>query len=319
MFIIKYKKIFLGFAVLLVVLSAAAVWAFGIRAGIDFTGGSLIEIEYAKGLRPDVVVVKGQLDKGGFKDAVVQPIGEKGFMIRLRSLDEKDHAAIVSVLGSDPINQPVEKQFNSIGPVVGSELRAKAWVSVLSVLFAIVLYIAFAFRKVSTPVSSSRYGLIAVIALAHDVVVPIGLLAVLGHFMNVEADVLFITALLTILGFSVHDTIVVFDRVRENLKLKISPDFGEVVGRSINQTMARSINTSLTVVLVLSALLVFGPASTYYFSFILLIGIISGTYSSIFIASPLLVVVEEYQKKHAKAVRSGSSDPAARQGKKKHK
>ncbi|MBI2120896.1 MAG: protein translocase subunit SecF, partial [Parcubacteria group bacterium] len=192
---------------------------------------------------------------------------------------------------------PIEKRFTSIGPVIGHELRAKAWVSIMAVLLAIVLFVAFAFRKVSLPVSSSKYGLITIVALAHDIIVPTGALALLGYFSGVEADVLFVTAILTILGFSVHDTIVVFDRVRENLKLKVSENFSEVVGTSLRQTFVRSINTSLTVILVLAALLYFGPASTHNFSLILLIGIIAGTYSSVFLASPLLVLAEELQKK----------------------
>jgi len=305
MFIIKHKNIFLSIAVLLTGFALALIFTFGLLPGLDFTGGSLTEVEY-KNTRPDSAVIKGALAEAGFADATVQATGEKGFIIRTKSLDKEGHAVIVGVLSQDMNDLPTEKRFTSIGPVIGSELRAKAWVSVLSVIFAIVLYIAFAFRKVSAPVSSSRYGLIAIVALAHDVIVPIGVMAVLGHFMGVEVDVLFITALLTILGFSVHDTIVVFDRVRENLRNKISSDFAEVVGLSINQTLVRSINTSLTVVLVLSALLAFGPASTFYFSLILLIGIISGTYSSICIASPLLVTVEEFQKKKRAIAETGN-------------
>lgn len=317
MFIVKYKKIFLGISALLVAASLFSVLFFGIRMGIDFTGGSLLEVEYgesplakvsatdASGTptlgettptgRPDVTAVKDALTKLGFSDAVVQPTGEKGFIIRTKALSEKDHVAVLGTLSLDG-KQASEKRFTSIGPVIGNELRAKAWASILAVILAIVLFITFAFRKVSAPVASSRYGMVAIIALVHDVIVPTGALALLGHFYGVEADVLFVTALLTILGFSIHDTIVVFDRIRENLKLKVSENFSEVVGISLRQTLVRSINTSLTVVLVLSMLLYVGPASTHNFSLILLVGIIAGTYSSVFLASPLLVVVEERQK-----------------------
>jgi preprotein translocase subunit SecF len=318
MFIVKYKNIFLGISALLVAGSLFSILLFGIKLGIDFTGGSLLEVEYgspivsaitlnASGaapvalstLRPEVKKVKDALAKAGFADAAVQPTGEEGFIIRTKNLSEKDHAVILGALSID--NKPVnEKRFTSIGPVIGKELRAKAWASILAVILAIVLFITFAFRKISVPVASSRYGMVAIVALVHDVIVPTGVLAFLGHFYGVEADVLFVTALLTILGFSVHDTIVVFDRIRENLKLKVSENFSEVVGISLRQTFVRSINTSLTVVLVLSMLLYIGPASTYNFSLILLIGIIAGTYSSVFLASPLLVVIEERQKKNKK-------------------
>jgi preprotein translocase subunit SecF len=321
MFIVKYKKIFLGISALLVAGSLFSILFFGIRFGIDFTGGSLLEIEYgansspitqaiavdASGTpitlgaavssgRPPVTEIKEVLAKIGFADATVQPTGETGFIIRTRDLSEKDHAVIFGALSFDG-KQASEKRFTSIGPVIGNELRVKAWASILAVILAIVLFITFAFRKVSAPVASSRYGVVAIIALVHDVIVPTGALALLGHFYGVEADVLFVTALLTILGFSIHDTIVVFDRIRENLKFKVSEKFSEVVGTSLRQTLVRSINTSLTVVLVLSMLLYIGPASTHNFSLILLIGIIAGTYSSVFLASPLLVVIEERQTK----------------------
>lgn len=321
MFIVKYKKIFLGISALLVAGSLFSILFFGIRFGIDFTGGSLLEIEYgansspmaqaiavdASGTpitlgattssgRPAATQVKEAIAKIGFADATVQPTGETGFIIRTRDLSEKDHAAIFGALSFDG-KQASEKRFTSIGPVIGNELRVKAWASILAVILAIVLFITFAFRKVSAPVASSRYGAVAIIALVHDVIVPTGALAFLGHFYGVEADVLFVTALLTILGFSIHDTIVVFDRIRENLKFKVSENFSEVVGISLRQTLVRSINTSLTVVLVLSMLLYVGPASTHNFSLILLIGIIAGTYSSVFLASPLLVVIEERQKR----------------------
>lgn len=318
MFIVKYKNIFLGISALLVAGSLAALFFFGIRFGIDFTGGSLLEVEYATlsvqtspanasdtpavltSSRPEIGEVKDALSKAGFAEATVQPTGEAGYILRTKSLSETEHAAILGALSLGGEKHPIEKRFTSIGPVIGHELRAKAWVSIVAVLIAIVLFVAFAFRKVSIPVSSSKYGLITIVALVHDVIVPTGALALLGHFYGVEADVLFVTAILTILGFSVHDTIVVFDRVRENLKLKVSENFSEVVGISLRQTLVRSINTSLTVVLVLAALLRFGPASTHNFSLILLIGIIAGTYSSVFLASPLLVLVEERQKKNKK-------------------
>jgi preprotein translocase subunit SecF len=318
MFIVKHKKIFLAISAFLTAAAFFCILFFGIRFGIDFTGGSLLEVEYTNSsitavmvnasgtpatiepntasARPEIGHVKEALAKLGFSDAVVQPTGENGYILRTRDLSEKDHTDILQALSLDG-KQAHESRFTSIGPVVGKELRAKAWASVLAVILAIVFFITFAFRKVSAPVASRMYGLMAIVALVHDVIIPTGVLALLGHFYGVEADVLFVTAILTILGFSIHDTIVVFDRIRENLKLKVSENFSEVVGISLRQTIVRSINTSLTVILALSMLLYVGPESTRNFSIILLTGVVAGVYSSIFLASPLLVLVEEMQKK----------------------
>jgi preprotein translocase subunit SecF len=194
-----------------------------------------------------------------------------------------------------------EKSFDSIGPSVGKELTSKAIMAIILVSLAIICFIAFAFRKVSKPVSSWKYGIIAVITLFHDVAIPVGVFTLLSHFQGVEVDTLFVVAVLTILGLSVSDTIVVFDRIRENLRNRVSTSFDETVGRSLEQSYVRSICTSLTVILVLLSLFFFGPSSTKYFALMLTAGMFFGTYSSIFLASPLLVLVEEWQvKKQAK-------------------
>jgi len=197
-----------------------------------------------------------------------------------------------------------EKRFNSIGPVLGKEAIEKSWMSISLVLLAIILFITFAFRKVSRPVSSWKYGLIAIVALGHDVLIPTGVFAVLGHYAGFEIDTLFVTALLVVLGFSIHDTIVVFDRVRENLRRNTEyhekKQFDTIVGESINQTFVRSINTSLTTLIAIAVLYTFGPDATKHFSLTLLIGIIAGTYSSIFIGSPLLVTWQKWQDKRNK-------------------
>ncbi len=192
-----------------------------------------------------------------------------------------------------------EKRFESVGPVIGQELRSRSLWAIVVVLLMIILYIAYAFRKVSRPVASWRYGLAAIIALIHDVTIPAGFFAVLGHYLGVEVGLLFVTALLTILGFSVHDTIVVFDRIRENLRKGVAGDFENTVEVSINQTISRSINTSLTVILTLLAVYLFGGETTKYFALTLIIGVFFGTYSSIFIASPLLVSWERYRQKRS--------------------
>jgi preprotein translocase subunit SecF len=224
----------------------------------------------------------------------------------MKDIDQVEKAKVLGALmvsenassSSATTTMSYVKSFDSVGPVLGAEALRKAYVSILLVLAGIVLFITFAFRKVSEPVSSWKYGLTAVIALAHDVIVPAGVFAVLGHFAGYEVDTLFVTALLVVLGFSVHDTIVVFDRVRENLKNSgtLKP-FAEIVGDSISQTFVRSINTSMTTLLALVILYIFGGSGTEHFSLVLIIGIAIGTYSSIFIGSPLLVTLQKWSNK----------------------
>ncbi|KKU07238.1 MAG: Protein translocase subunit SecF, partial [Candidatus Magasanikbacteria bacterium GW2011_GWA2_45_39] len=233
---------------------------------------------------------------------IIQQVGDKGLIIRTKNIDEPTHQKIVSALKGriSGDNAFTEKQFQTIGPSISAELKQKSYSAILLVLIAIVLYIAFAFRKVSRPVSAWKYGVCAVLALTHDIFIPVGIFAALGHYKGVEIDTLFVTALLTILGFSVHDTIVVFDRIRENLLKYSKESFEQVVDRSVNQTMVRSISTSFTVLLVLLAVFFFGGATIKYFVLTLILGVIFGTYSSIFVASPLLVL---WQRRAAVAKR----------------
>ena len=222
--------------------------------------------------------------------------------MKTRELTVAEKTNIVSVLSKDPANPAVEQRSNTIGPTVGAELKNKAFLAIGLVVFFIVLFITFAFRKVSYPVASWKYGLATIIALAHDVLIPTGVFVVWMHFRGGEIDLLFVSAILAILGYSVHDTIVVFDRVREHLRVnqssKTKETFAETVGKSVTETFGRSINTSFTIFLALVALYFIGGASTKDFAFVLLVGIIAGTYSSIFIASPLLVTLEGLQKKN---------------------
>lgn len=292
--IIKYRKIWYTISGLLVAASIFSVFQYGLNLGIDFTGGSLVEVEYAKAA-PALSVVQGKLKEAGFDNVIVQPTGKRGLIVRSKTLDSGEHQRLLSTLSS--FGKLTEVRFDSIGPVIGKELRQKSWVAIILVVLMIVLYIAFAFRQVSRPVSSFKYGLMAIVALIHDVTIPVGVFAVLGKYLGVEIDVLFVTALLTILGFSVHDTIVVFDRVRENLRRGVGKSFEETVGLSVKQTLTRSINTSLTVLLVLFALFFLGGESTKFFSLALIIGIAAGTYSSIFLASPLLVTIYKFQER----------------------
>jgi len=183
----------------------------------------------------------------------------------------------------------IEKRFDSIGPVIGEELKQKSIWAIFIVLIAIVLYIAYVFRKVAKPVESWKYGLSAIAALAHDVIIIMGVFCILGYLMNVEIDSFFITALLIILGYSVNDTIVTFDRVRENLHKKQHLTFKELINVSIKETLTRSINTSLTTFIILISVFIFGGETIKFFVLALMLGVVIGTYSSIFVASPLLL------------------------------
>ena len=293
MFIVKNRTIWYSLSALLVVASLGVYLTWGLKFGIDFTGGSLMEVTYSEA-RPTSAGLTERLESVGVTGTSIRATGDNGYLIRTPFLNVETHQQARAAIGG------TEVRYDSIGPSIGTELRTRAVYAIILVLLAIALFIAFTFRKVSKPVSSWKYGLVALVSLAHDVVIPLGAFVLLGHFAGAEVDTLFVTALLVVLGFSVHDTIVVFDRVRENLRLNTehghTEDFETVVGKSVSQTMGRSINTSLTTVLALFALYIWGPEPTQYFSLTLLIGIIAGTYSSVFIGSPLLVTLQKMQK-----------------------
>lgn len=293
--IIKNRKIFYFISGILVVLSLVAMSIWGLKPSIDFTGGTLIEVAYPSA-RPDQSVISSLISEID-PQASVRPIGTDGFIVRMKEIDQVGKVAVMDALSVRGTATTTEKNYASIGPVLGNEAVRKSLVSIALVILGIVLYITFAFRKVAEPVQSWKYGLVAIAALVHDVIIPAGVFAVLGHFLGYEVDTLFVTALLVILGFSVHDTIVVFDRVRENLKHHSGrKPFEEIVGESISQTFTRSINTSLTTLLALVVLYIFGGSATEHFSLALIIGIAAGTYSSIFIGSPLLVTIQNWGK-----------------------
>ena len=299
MFIIKNKKIFIGISIVLVIASIILLSVFGLKVGIDFKGGAITEVAYEAD-RPVQADIDSALKTADFGSAVVQPTGDKGYIVKSLSLDEAQHAQLLKILSQDGKFKMEEKSFNSIGPSVGKELAKKAIIAIILVSLGIIIFIAFAFRKVSKPVSSWRYGIIAVISLLHDVIIPVGFFTIFNHYFGAEMDTLFVVAVLTILGLSVSDTIVIFDRIRENLRNRVETSFNETVGKSLEQSYVRSICTSLTVILVLLSLFFFGPSSTRYFSLMLTVGMFFGTYSSIFLASPLLVLVEEWQTKKKK-------------------
>src|SRR3989344_3633857 len=217
MWIVKHRKIFYIFSSLFIALSVVALFVWGLKFGIDFTGGSLLEVAY-ESETPAVSEITAALAEAGIGNSSIRPTGERGYLIRTPFLSPDEHARIKDTLAFGGTRIFEEKRFDSIGPSIGTELKTRAVYAIALVLFAIALFIAFAFRKVSKPVSSWKYGLVALAALAHDVIIPTGAFALLGYFFGAEVDTLFVTALLVVLGFSVHDTIVVFDRVRENLR-----------------------------------------------------------------------------------------------------
>lgn len=301
--IIGRKYLFLTVSGLLVLGGIAAFLIFGLKQGIDFTGGSLLEAEFQGSgvpyIHPDADKIQSTLNGLNLGTIVVQPAGNST-LLRFKTVDENTHQEILRRLKAtmpDP-RMVVEKRFDAIGPTIGAELRQRSMIAVVLAVITIVIYIAWAFRHVSQPLPSWKYGVVAIATLVHDLAIPTGLFAILGHFGGVEVDSLFITALLTIMGFSVHDTIVVFDRTRENLrKVKGNESYESIVNQSVNETLARSINTSLTVLLVLGAIFFFGGSTVHYFSLALAVGIIFGTYSSIFVASPLLVMWNDLTRK----------------------
>lgn len=291
--IIGNRKYYFIFSSIIVGLSLAALATWGLKLSIDFTGGAISEVSF--NARPEKTavedVVRG-LDLGNF---IVTPSGNNDFIVKTQTLDQETHQKMVSAIVAK-FSDAKELKFDSIGPVIGTELKTKAIWALLTGMLGIGLYVTWAFRKVSRPVASWKYGVVSVVALLHDMIVPIGAFAYLGHFWGVEVDIAFIAAILTILGYSINDTIVVFDRTRENLIKHNVKDFEQVVNKSVNQTLIRSFNTSLTVIIVLFALYIFGAESLRYFALAMIIGVITGTYSSVFIASPLLV---EWQKRTA--------------------
>jgi len=297
--LIKNRFISLTLSGVLVLLSMALYVIWGLHYGIDFTGGSLLEVSYET-QRPSIDSIRGVIEGLQIADPRIQLSGDAGIIIRLSEIDEATHQQILQVLNTQTEGQGViEDRFDSVGPTVGKELQQKALWALYTVLLAIVLYVTWAFRKVSKPIASWTSGVVTLVTLFHDVLIVVGVFVFLGKYLDIEVDTAFITALLTILGYSVNDTIVVFDRIRENLHkhfIGSSDNFEELVNDSVNQTLARSINTSLTVALVLLAIFFVGGTTVHYFVLALIIGVVVGTYSSIFLASPLLVELEKLKK-----------------------
>lgn len=298
MFVIQYRKIFVSISAVLILASAFAVLFLGLKPSIDFMGGTLVEVS------------AGEATQGDIESAVAAVSGDTpsvrptdgGFIVRTRELSPTELANVESGISELHKNAGVLR-VSTVGPSLGDELFRKALIALVLVSLGIIIFVGIAFWRVSKPVSSWVYGLVTLGTLAHDVLIPAGVFALLGHFLNVEVDALFIVALLTVLGYSVNDTIVVMDRIRENLRLNKEAekheDFERTVGKSLTQTYARSINTSLTTIIVLLGLFFLGGSQTEDFALALLIGVAAGAYSSIFFASPLLVIIEKMGKKKA--------------------
>lgn len=305
--IIKQRNIWFILSSAMVLISIAVFLMFGLNLGIDFTGGSILEIEFKDITRPTNPEIIASLEGLDIGSVTAQPIGDNGLVLKFKEVNEENHQKILSAIkqkfqpnGGDAVSNQnifIEKRFDSIGPSIGQELKKKMFWAILIVVIAMIIYIAWAFRKVTKPIASWKYGLIAVVALIHDIIITVGIFVVLGKIYGIEINATFIAALLTILGYSVNDTIVVFDRTRENLIRHIGDDFEQIVQNSINQVIIRSINTSFTTLLCLFAVFIFGGQSIRSFVLALIVGITVGTYSSIFLASPLLVVWEKIKIK----------------------
>ena len=282
---LKYRKIYFTLSGILILGSLICLGVFGLNPGIDFTGGSILEVKY-QGERPDVEAVRESL--GDIVGPVfIQPTDSNGLIIRMQEVDEKTHQHVLGILNEG--YNAEELRFELIGPVIGRELREKTTIVIILSLLAIVLYITFSFRKIQRPISSWQYSLSSLLALFHDVLIPVGILAILGEFYGVQVTIPIIVAFLIVVGYSINNTVVVFDRIRENLLKRVGSTFTETVNRSLSQTLARSLNTSLTTLFVLIAIFFLGGETLKYFALVLILGVIAGTYSSFFLVSPILV------------------------------
>lgn len=295
--LMKFKFIFFAISLLVILPGLISLLLFGLRPSIDFTGGTLLEVQSSKFKgQSDIEKVKNIFKQDKIEVATVQQTGAGTYLFRTKSIEPKQKDKLLTDI---KIKYPGTKdiRFETVGPIIGKELTIKALESVGVASIAIVLYIAYAFREIPKPYSPWKFGIAAVVALLHDVLVVVGIFSIFGHFWGVEIDSLFVTALLTVIGFSVHDTIVVFDRIRENLrKFGGKQSFEMVVNESLLETLGRSLTTSLTVLFTLLALILFGGESIRWFVIALFVGVFSGTYSSIFNAAPLLILWEEKRK-----------------------
>ncbi|MFA5996800.1 MAG: protein translocase subunit SecF [Candidatus Paceibacterota bacterium] len=295
MYIIKHRSLFFWITGIILAASLGAIATYGLPLGLDFTGGSLMQVSYKDG-RPPLSVIQEQITPVSLGAVSVRAVGEDAIAIRSRALTPVEHESVLSALSATA--NTTELSYTSVGPALGSQFTNKALWAILAVVIVIVLYIAFAFRKVSRPVPGWGYGITVVAMLAIDIIVPTGFFAAFAHFTGAEVDSLFIVALLSLLGYCVNDIIVIFDRIREHLakneRMNNKESFEDTIGKSIDETMTRSINTALTVVLALLALIYFGADTTRNFALVMLVGVVAGTFSSICRSAPLLIPIAKW-------------------------
>jgi preprotein translocase subunit SecF len=300
MFVVRHRRFFFWLTGLLLAGSVAALILIPPKLSIEFTGGSLVEVVYTDA-RPERQALTDRVKGAGFADASVRESGERGVVVRTHSLTPDEHQKLLAALSQNGRDALTESRFNSIGPSLGRELAVKALYAIAAVTLAIMLYIAWAFRRVSKPVPAWGYGIISVAMLAIDIIVPAGFFAIYAFFTGAHIDTLFVVALLALMGYCINDVIVIFDRIREHLRFneekKIVEPFEETVGKSITETLGRSINTSLTAALALLAIVLFGSESVRTFALVMLVGVIVGTFSSIVRSAPLLIPVAAWAEK----------------------
>jgi len=293
---VKNNKLFLVISVVLVILAVASISIWGLNLGIDFAGGSITEYEI--GEKPTQSELSERLSKTDIKVSKIV-VSEKLYTIYSESLDDTKRDTLNKTV-TETYPKSIKKSVETISSSVGEEQSKNAITSIILASIGIILFLTYSFNSVPKPFRSIEFGVSAVLALIHDAVIVLGAFAILGHYFGAEIDLLFITAILTVIGFSVHDTIVVFDRIRENTLNYGSKDYKSIVNRSLVETLTRSINLTVATILVLISLFFLGPESLRWFIGALLIGMFSGTYSSIFVASQLLVLIQEIKAKYGK-------------------
>ncbi len=296
---LKLTKVYYIFSLILVVGALFSIFSYGFKFGIDFSGGSILELEFEN--RPDNPKIQEKLNDLNLGEIIIQPVADKGVMIKMKEINETTHQQIISKLGE--ISPAIEVTFENIGPVVGKELREKTMILIIVSLVALLIYISISFRNVSGLISGWQYGIVSLIALTFDVLITIGLLCFLGKFFDVQFNIPIITALLTILGYTINDKVIVFDRIRENIFKRRIDNFKEIVDKSLNETLIRSLSTGTCTLLVLVFIFLFGGDTLKYFSLTLIAGIIVGTYSSLFLASPFLVSWLKWKEKRVQKIR----------------
>ena len=286
MFFVKYRKFYYIFSGLIIFVSLASLVLFGLNLGIDFTGGSVLEVSY-NNERPSNQIIQDEIGGLDLGSITIQPTGDKGVIIRTKNIDEEAHQQMLKKLSE--FGSLEEKSFESVGPTVGKELANRTLIILILSLLSMMIYIAIAFRKVSRVVPSWKYGVVSALMLLHDVLVPLGVFSILGKFYDVQMTTPVVVALLSVVGYAINNVVVVYDRMRENLMKRSSLSFEEVVNFAVGQTLSRQINTSLTILFPLFFIFFIGGDTLKYFALAIILGLVAGLYSSIFLAGPILV------------------------------